>query len=612
MNASAGDAGSALVPLPVVVPLVGAALVGMLRRFLNRTFTDLLGLMFSGVTLFTAALLVHRVLSGPVEYWFGGWAPRGSTVLGIAFTAEPIGASLALLAAILTFLALLSGWRDLDSGANHFQPLMLIFLGAMSGFVLTADLFNLFVFFELMSIAAFALCGLKTAEPAPLQGSFNFAITNSIAAFLLLTGIAMLYAAMGALNMAQVGMLIAGRHDPLVLFAYTLLVCGFLVKAAIVPFHLWLPDAHAVAPTPVCVLFSGLMVELGLYAILRLHIVVFGQAVGAIQGRERALLMGFAALTIIVGAVMCYGEHHLKRLLAYSTISHAGLLLLCCSIGGPVGVASMLLYLAAHAFVKSSLFFTSGLLLQRLRTISERSLFQKAQGMPGLAVLWFAGGAGLAATPGFATCFGASLASRAASETGLPRWVVPCLFVLSGTLTAAAVLRVGAHTFLGWGSEPISDEAADVGEAPEDLDSSLHWYGIVPPVVCIALSVSLPFMPGLAQTLAHASAQMSSQAAYLHTAYTGRELPLPTPMVSVSDDFRSATDGTFALLLAVLLAATSVFRLRLPRWARAGAYLEHGSRTLRGWQSGHPGDYVFWLITGVAVFGGVALFLLRG
>ena len=113
---------------------------------------------------------------------------------------------------------------------------MLVFLAAMSGFALTGDLFNLFVVFELMSIAAFALCGLKIAEPAPLQGAFNFAITNSVAGFIVLTGIALLYSVTGALNMAQIGLSLQSRHDPLVLFAWSLLSCGFLVKAATVPF----------------------------------------------------------------------------------------------------------------------------------------------------------------------------------------------------------------------------------------------------------------------------------------------------------------------------------------------------------------------------------------
>ena len=604
---------SALPPLPIVIPLLGAALLGALRKFLPRAAADSLGLFISAAALLASALLLHRTLDGPVVYWFGNWYPRGSLVLGIAFLAEPIGAGLALLAATLTFLALLSSWRTIDSGDNHFQPLMLIFLGAMSGFVLTADLFNMFVFFELMSTAAFALCGLKTAEPAPLQGSFNFAVTNTIAAFMVLTGIALLYAVTGALNMAQVGLALANRHDPLVLFAFTLITCGFFTKAAIVPFHLWLPDAHAVSPTPVCVLFSGVMVELGLYAVARLHIVLFAGSLAPHAHAARAVLMIFAVATILLGAFMSFAEHHLKRLLAFSTISHAGLMLLAFALGGPLGLTAMLLYVVGHAFIKGSLFFTSGLILRRLRSVSERALFGQGRGLWLVALLWFAGGAGLAAGPGFLTSFAEAAAAHASQIAGFPEWIISGLFLFSGTLTAAAVFRVGMHTFLGWGSLPLTDQAAEVGELPEqpDAEKALCWYHIAPAVFCVCAAIALTFMPHWQAVLRAAAAAMASQPSYLHTLYIGQAAS--SYLVAASGDrIASATlRGTLGLLAALLLAASSVFGGNLFRLARLGPTLEVGSRRLRALQSGHPGDYVFWLMTGVALFGVLGVFFLR-
>ena len=603
---------SPLPPLPVVIPLLGAALLGALRKFLGRTAADSVGLLLSASAVVASALLLHRTLAGPVVYWFGNWYPRGSVVLGISFLAEPIGAALALLAGVLTFLALLSGWRTIDSGGNHFQPLMLIFLAAMSGFVLTADLFNLFVFFELMSTAAFALCGLKTAEPAPLQGSFNFAVTNTVAAFLVLTGIALLYAVTGALNMAQVGLLLNDRHDPLVLFAFTLITCGFFTKAAIVPFHLWLPDAHAVSPTPVCVLFSGIMVELGLYAVARLHIVLFAGSLAPHAHAARTILMFFAAVTVVLGALMSFAEHHLKRLLAFSTISHAGLMLFAFSVGGPLGLAAMLLYLVAHAFIKGSLFFTSGLILRRLRSVSERALFGQGRDLPFVASLWFAGGAGLAAAPGFVTSMAEAMTSHAARLAGVPEWMITTIFLVSGTLTAAAVFRVGMHTFLGWGDLPLTDQAADIGELPEqpDAEKALRWYHVMPPALCVLTAVVLGLMPHWQVVLRDAAAAMASQPAYLHTLYTGQ--PSTVPVTPTGDPIAAALlHGALATVAALLLAATSVFRTRLSGAARLGVALETGLRVLHEWQSGHPGEYVFWLISGVALFGTLTLFLLR-
>ncbi|MGA7157370.1 MAG: proton-conducting transporter membrane subunit [Acidobacteriaceae bacterium] len=601
---------SALTPLPVVVPMVGAALIACVRKWLSRAMADGLGILVAGSTLAISCMLLARAVQGPSVYWFGNWFPRGSVVLGIGFVADPISAGLAVLACTLTLLSLVFAWRLVDSGSNHFQPLMLIFMAAMCGFCLTVDIFNLFVFFELMSTAAFALCGLKTTEPAPLQGSFNFAVTNTIAAFLVLTGIALLYAVTGALNMGQIGLALGGRHDPLVLFAFTLLVCGFLIKAAIVPFHLWLPDAHAVAPTPVCVLFSGLMVQLGLYAVARLRFLVFAQTFASHERSVQAIFLFMGVLTVVVGGLMCYAEHHLKRMLAYSTICHAGIMLMAIALGGPLAFAAMLVYLVGHAFVKGSLFLTSGILLHRLRAIGEKDLFAKGKGLRWTAVLWFLGAVGLAAAPPFLLMAGEAGISKAAEQMGWG-WVSGvCL--IGGMLTCAATLRIGMHTFLGWGSEPITDEAAEVGELPETGSEGerIFWYQFAPAAVALLIPMGLLAWPAWMEVLRTASAVFVQQSAMLHVIYTGHAVTGQLPAWTEAWK-AAAVRGGIAVLLAMALACTSVFRLRIKRVFRLGPYLECGLRPLRLMQSGHPGDYVLWLTIGVASVGTASVLLLR-
>jgi multicomponent Na+:H+ antiporter subunit D len=590
--------------------MLGAAVLAALRKWLSRALADSIGILVALATLILTSILLVHATHGTTVYWFGNWHPSGSMVIGITFVVDIVGAGLATLAALLTFLALLFSWRFIESADNHFQPLMLIFLAAMCGFSLTGDLFNLFVFFELMSTAAFALCGLKTAEPAPLQGGFNFAVTNTIAAFLVLTGIGLLYAMTGALNMAQIGSSLAGRHDPLVIFAFTLLTCGFMIKGAVVPFHLWLPDAHAVAPTPVCVLFSGLMVELGLYAIVRIHSVIFSQSFASETSHLRGLLLAFAAASILLAGLMCYAEHHLKRMLAFSTICHAGLMFLTFAIGGPLAIAAMLTYLLAHALIKSGLFFVSGIMLHRLRSISEKVLFKRGRPLHWTAALWFLGAAGLAAAPPFSLMLGEAGAGHAAQLAGLHG--LSALFIFGGAITGAAVLRVGAHTFLGWGDIPITDRAADVGELPETHadDKKIPWYLFFPPAFCILGAIALTFIPGWLPILRNGAAELASQTAYLHTVYTGQTTHVTQP--SWREAFPSAAlHGMIALILAILLAASSVFRTKLRRPFRIGAALEHGINPLRAMQSGHPGDYVLWLTVGLAVFGSAAMLLLR-
>lgn len=597
--------------LPVAVPLLGAAVLAGARKWLPRVAIDTIALLTAIATLaLSMTLLLGAVHHGASVYWLGGWWPNGSMALGIGLVIEPIGAGLAVLAGLLVSLALLFSWRFVNSGANHLQPLMLIFLAAMSGFSLTGDLFNLFVFFELMSIAAFALCGLKTEEPAPLQGSFNFAITNSVAGFLILTGIALLYSATGALNMAQIGLSLHNRHDPLVLFAWTLLACGFLTKGATVPFHLWLPDAHAVAPTPVCVLFSGLMVELGLYAVARIHYAIFGAAFASHLHAFHLILFSFGAASVLLAGVMCYAEHHLKRMLAFSTICHTGLMLATLAAGGPLALAAMLTYLLAHALVKGGLFFLSGVLLHSRRSITERELFATGRRLPWIGALWMLGAVGLAAAPPVSLLLGEAGAEHAAELSHLHGLAL--LFIFGGAMTAAAVFRVGMHTFFGWGEGTLSDRAADIGELPETKPENrqLHAYHVIAPAFCLLLAVGLLFTHGWMPVLRNAAAAMANQPAYLHTTYTGQNVPLTQP--SWREEIPgAAARGLLAVALALLIALSSVFRNRLPRRLRAGAFLEHGFRPLREMQSGHPGDYVLWMTVGLALFGSATMIFMR-
>ena len=602
---------NALPALPIALPLMAAAFLAGLRKHLPRPAADSIAIATSLVNLVLCSFLLVESHVRTIVYWFGNWYPRGSMVLGITFVVDPVSAGLACLAALLTCLALLFSWRFVDAGSNHFQPLMLVFLTGMTGFSLTGDLFNLFVFFELMSTAAFALCGLKTREPAPLQGAFNFAVTNTIAAFMVLTGIAFLYAVTGALNMAQIGLLLVHRHDPLVLFACVLITCGFLTKAAIVPFHFWLADAHAVSLTPVCVLFSGIMVELGLYAVLRLYAVIFLPALDEKAAALRTILLVLGTVTALYGGFMCYAEHHIKRLLAFSTISHAGLMLTAIAVQGPLATAGFLTYLLAHAFIKSALFSVAGILLHRLRTASEPALFALGKQLRWTAALWFLGALGLAGFPGLATVLGEAFTSNAAEAVGI-HWL-SYVFLISGALTAAAVVRVGLHTFLGWGTKPLTDRAAQVDEFPETREGgdTTFWYHIVPPVICLAGAVSLTLIPQVREQILLAANRLCFQPGYLHTVYTGVTPALPLPSGLDLAASSAALRGVFAVILAVALALTSVFRLRLKRVLRIGAFLEGPRTVFRVLQSGHVGDYVLWMTAGVATIGLACMIALR-
>src|SRR5438045_5558788 len=181
---------------------------------------------------------------------------------------------------------------------------MLVFLAGTSGFALGGDLFNMFVWFGLAAVAAYALAGYTVEELGPLQGAINVAVTNSVGALMVLFGVALVYGRTGALNLAQIGQSLARGHaDGLVIVAFTLIVGGFLVKSALVPFHLWLADTYAVAPAPICLVFAAVMSELGLFGIARIYWTSFAAAFAGHGRAVTGVLGGLGPATAPTGVV---------------------------------------------------------------------------------------------------------------------------------------------------------------------------------------------------------------------------------------------------------------------------------------------------------------------
>ena len=260
---------------------------------------DAASILTAAATLGLCGTLLAHAGHSRTVYWFSGWRPHRGIALGISFTVDQFGAAMATMVAGLTLCAFVYSWHYFEETVEHgFNVLMLVFMAAMVGFSFTGDLFNLFVWFELMGTAAYALTGYKLEARSPLQGALNFGVSNSMGGYTILLGIALLYARTGALNLAQIGHAVEGRTpDGLLIGAFVLIVVGLFVKAAVVPFHFWLADAHAVAPTPVCVLFSGAMVELGLFGAARLYWTVFHGPFAARAPDLGHMMIGLGALT---------------------------------------------------------------------------------------------------------------------------------------------------------------------------------------------------------------------------------------------------------------------------------------------------------------------------
>ena len=604
----------ALAPLAVAVPFFFAALLAArLPLPFRRSHAELVAAAVAFVVgVLCLALLVEALdRDGPLVTWIGGWEPRaGGVAVGIDFAVDPLGAALALLASVLVGAALLFAWQFFDAVGPTFHALVLVFLGALTGFALTGDLFNMFVFFELMSVSAYALTAYRIERAASLQGALTFAITNSVGAVLILFGIALLYGRTGALNLAQVGETLAERpSDELVVVAFALITGGFLVKAAIVPFHFWLADAYAVAPTPAAIVFTGVMSDLGLYAVARIYLTVFQAPLEPYVGGLRAVLVGFAVVTALVGALMALVQNHLKRLLAFVTISQIGLALIGIGLLTPGGGGGAALLILADGLLRAGLFVCLGAVLHRCGSLYQSRLHGRGDVLPRVIPLLFvAGTLGLAALPPFGAFSGKSLVEEAATHVGYG-WV-SAVFLLATVLTTAALLRAGALIFLGWG--PRFQETTDPREPATEESELVGSRARVPRVMFVSAAflivggLAVSALPGVVAEAQQSAYAFADQAAYT-AAVLGRPVPVASPVEYIHPGGVAVVVSLITVLAALGLTAVLVHRVRLPFRIPAG--LRRSAVTIfwrvRRLHSGQIGDYVGWATVGFALLAGL-------
>ena len=574
-----------LVPLPVLLPLGVAAVLLAIGHALPSRVPDIVATLVALCVCGLSATLVLASRSEPLVYWFGGWTPRPGVVLGIAFGVDPASAAIATFISLLFAATFVFAWGFFDEVQSVFHVLFLLFLAAMQGFCLTRDLFNLFVWFEVMSVSAFALTAYRL-EPSSIAGALNFTVTNSLASMVMLAGVGLLYAKAGALDFEALGRVVtaAGTDDTVLMGGFCLIALALLTKAAVVPLQFWLSDAHAVAPSPVSVVFSGAMVPLGLFGFAKIAHQVFGGSVAA-AAMLHGILMALGCLTAVVGGAMAWRQRHLKRLLAFSTISHIGIMLVGLASLTEAGLAGQLSYVVGHGLVKGALFMLVGVLLATKASVDELDLRGLGRDIWPAGIATGAAGLLLAGAP-VGILHGAT---HLIEDATAPLWggVVIASSVFAAAITGAAVLRATGRIYLGLGPDPGDEAEAPSAREQENAERPLALM-LAPVIVLLALDL-LP-------------------ASWVESFATSVTPLFATGTAIISMSVTAGTASPFlpwlSTGLAVLLAIAALGRDQWPKaLTRAtDAMTKPIFVPLDELHSGLVGDYVAWMMVGLAAF----------
>jgi proton-translocating NADH-quinone oxidoreductase chain N len=427
--------------------------------------------------------LLPRVLESPIVISISGWRPP----IAINFVVGPLGLGLAILIALVGLLVAIYGVNYIkEEPKERYHMLILTLLTGATGMVLTGDIFNLFVFFEILSLSSYALTGYNR-DRGGTEAAIKYLIQGSIGSTFILIGIAILYGAFGTLNLADLAVHLAGANPTLLLVAISLLVVGFGIEAALFPLNAWLPDAHSSAPSSVSALLSGIAIETGAYAIARLVFSVFSGA-GIIL-----FLSAVGAITLFVGELSASRQRDdVKRLLAYSSIGQMGLIMLAFGMASEGGVFAALFQLLSHTLAKGLLFLAFGYLIYRAGSRRIADLAGLGRRMPLTGTLIAIAVLSLLGVPPFAgfmsklSIIKAGLALHSATYTGL---VV--LVLLATVIEVGYFLRLLQVMYFGSGS----------GEAAE-----LPLSALIPIAVLAALIIVIGVYPQLVTGLLHRAA----------------------------------------------------------------------------------------------------------
>jgi multicomponent Na+:H+ antiporter subunit D len=441
---------SALLIGPILLPLAGGVTAIFVKTGARRSFY--VALTSAGFHAVTGALLLWHVhLNGIIATQIGNWpAP-----FGITFVADRLSAVMVMITAIINLAVTSYSKTDIDKALIHngYYCLLQILVCGICGAFLTGDIFNLYVWFEVMLMASFGLLVLGQSK-AQLDGGVKYVVINLLATLLFLTAIGLLYGLTGTLNMADL-------HEKVPLIANRglrtaiamLFLAAFGIKAALFPLFFWLPAAYHTPPVSVSAIFSGLLTKVGIYALIRVFTLVFSFDMAYFY----TLLPVMAALTMITGVLGAAAQNEFRRILSFHIISQVGYMLLGLALQTRLALAGTLFYLVHHIIVKANLFLVSGLVKRVKGSFELAQLGGIYRSNGWIAFLFFIPAFSLAGFPPLSGFWAKMILIRASLD--IHAYWLALVAAAVGLLTVYSMTKIWAEVF--WKPAPETNEVAE-------------------------------------------------------------------------------------------------------------------------------------------------------
>ena len=455
---------SALVPLLVTLPLLGAAIALIAGR--HRKTQVAVSVVTLTLVLAIAAVLLVVVDIGdaPIAVSVGNWPIPFGIVLYVDRLAAllVVVSSIVLLAVLLFSVGQGAADGDDDTPVSIFHPSYLILAAGIFTAFIAGDLFNLYVGFEILLVASYVLITLGSTG-SRIRTGVVYIVVSLVSSILFLAAIAVIYGALGTVNMIQISERMAQLPQQTQTVLHVLLLLAFSIKAAVFPLSSWLPDSYPTAPAPVTAVFAGLLTKVGVYAMIRTETLLFN------ENDVNFVLMIVALATMIVGVLGAVAQAELKRILSFTLVSHVGYMVFGLAIATPAAIGATIYYMVHHIVVQTTLFLAVGLIERRAGSTSILRVKGLMRAAPVIAVLYFIPAINLGGLPPFSGFIGKYALFDAAAEVGTPIMMVLIVGgIVTSLLTLYALMRAWNLAF--WREEEDSAETESrisyLGAAP--------------------------------------------------------------------------------------------------------------------------------------------------